>query len=61
MNHFGIFYGMTVLAWNLLKSLFRRDTLIYRCPECNLVIRKYDEKCFRCKEIIDWGGIDEQK
>lgn len=49
--------GVGVLAWSLLKALFNPDVEVYRCPECNLVIRKYTDPCIRCGTELDWKGI----
>ena len=37
----------------------------YKCPECGLIIAKYDREkmnfCPRCGQAIDWRGTYEEK
>ena len=57
MKKLAILHGAMRLGWLLIKSLFIRSTLIYRCPECNLVVRKATSTCVRCDTVLDWKGI----
>jgi len=60
MKKLAILSGSFILGCTLLKALFFRKTLIHRCPECNLVIRKNTLKCLRCDTLFDWSWfIDE--
>ena len=56
MNRLSIFYGAGVLAYKLIKSIFYKNTLIYRCPKCNLCIGKDLAKCYRCGQELDWSN-----
>ncbi|WOV92388.1 MAG: hypothetical protein R1F52_04505 [Candidatus Nitrosoabyssus spongiisocia] len=47
--------GALILGAVLLKAIFDPGTEIYRCPYCNLVIKKYTSACPRCKRMIGWG------
>jgi len=55
MKKIAILSGVFVLGCTLLKALFFRNTFIYRCPECNLVIRKNAFMCGRCDTLFDWS------
>lgn len=57
-NKFAIFNGALLLGWGLIKSLFVRDTHIYRCPKCNLVIKNKKSCCIRCGTLIDWKRME---
>jgi len=57
MKRFAIIYGMITLACALFKALFYRNTLIYRCPTCSLVMWKGTPECQRCETLIDWVKI----
>ena len=46
--------GAAILGGALLKALFDRNTNIYRCPHCNLVVRKETFQCPRCGTFLDW-------
>ena len=48
--------GAVILGVVLLKAIFDSDTKIYRCPYCNLVIRRNMTPCPRCRRPISWGG-----
>jgi rubrerythrin len=58
-NIIGTLKGMYALTYTLLKSLFNKNTLIYRCPTCDLVIKNTWDECPRCEEIFDWNGFVE--
>lgn len=45
-----IFKGMWWMFWSLLTW----KKVIYRCPDCLLVLRKNIEKCPRCGVEIKW-------
>jgi len=46
-----------ILGALLLKAIFEPNAHGYRCPECNLVIRKYANPCPRCRTELDWTGV----
>ena len=49
--------GAILLGAVLLKAIVDSDAKIYRCPYCNLVIRKNAHVCPRCGQQISWGGV----
>lgn len=49
-----IFIGMMILGLLHIKLLFNRNTTIYRCPTCNLVIWKDTNACPRCETNLEW-------
>lgn len=55
MNRFAILKGAMVLGITLMRSLFDRKILIYRCPDCNLVVRLGTKYCSRCGVVFDWS------
>ena len=46
--------GAIVLGYFLLKAIFDSDANVYRCPNCNLVVRQGATKCSRCKTPFEW-------
>lgn len=61
MKQLAIFRGAFILAITLFKSLVYRSTLIYRCPTCNLCLKRFDKICLRCDTELDWEMIDEEE
>ena len=55
MKELAIFRGAFILAITILKSLIYRSTLMYRCPSCSLVLKRFDNICPRCSTEIDWS------
>lgn len=49
--------GAVILGIALLKAIADSRAKIYRCPYCNLVIKKNQATCPRCRRSISWGGI----
>ena len=49
--------GVAILGGLILKALFNRNTRVYRCPTCGLVVRKQTVRCPRCGTFIDWRDI----
>ena len=47
--------GALILGGLLLKAIIDSDTNIYRCPHCNLVLRKNTLVCPRCKNSVGWA------
>lgn len=43
-----------VLGVGLLKAVFDPDEKIYRCPTCNIVIRKNIKICPNCRTQLEW-------
>ncbi|MCK4364845.1 MAG: hypothetical protein KAW45_02215 [Thermoplasmatales archaeon] len=58
LGKLAIISGAAILGGLLLKALFDRSTNIYRCPTCNLVVRKGVYRCPRCRTFLDWSTID---
>lgn len=52
-----IISGAAILGGLLLKAIFDKNTNIHRCPKCNLVIGKWQKRCPRCGQPIDWRGV----
>jgi len=52
-----IVLGAAILGGLLLKALFDKNTNIYRCPKCNLVVMKNARRCRRCGQGLDWTGV----
>jgi len=46
-----------ILGALLLKAIFDRNAHGYRCPRCNLIIRRYANPCPRCRTELDWRGV----
>ena len=46
-----------ILGALLLKAIFDRNAHGYRCPKCNLIIRKYANLYPRCRTELDWRGV----
>ena len=57
LGKLAIISGAAILGGLLLKALFDHNTNIHRCPRCNLVIGKWQNRCPRCGQPINWGGI----
>ena len=57
MKKLAIIYGAVQLGYVLIKSLFYHNTVIYRCPECSLVLKRNVVSCIRCGTVLDWGGV----
>jgi len=57
MRKLAILHGMFNLALVIFKSIFKRGVLIYKCPNCGLVLRKSNKSCMRCGILIDWSGF----
>ena len=49
-----IVFGALVLGVVLLKAIFDKDEKVYRCPVCNLTLKKGETPCPRCKTHIKW-------
>jgi len=60
LGEIAIISGAAILGYLLIKSLFKRDTLIYRCPTCNLVVMNSASQCRRCGTILNWNGVIEK-
>lgn len=58
MKRFAIFYGAARLGWLLIKASCLIDVIIYRCPDCNLVVKYKTPNCIRCDASLDWRGIE---
>lgn len=43
-----------ILGAVILKSAYDSNSKIYRCPYCNLVIKKGTISCPRCKREMGW-------
>jgi len=43
-----------LLGYLILKAIFDPETKIYRCPTCNLVVKKFSRQCLRCKTSLEW-------
>ena len=43
-----------LLGFAILKSIFEKTTVYFRCPFCNLVISQFVTKCDRCHSKIGW-------
>ena len=43
-----------ILGAVILKSIINSDTKIHRCPYCNLVLRKNQTPCPRCRNQVGW-------
>ena len=56
-NNGAIIIGALILGLLLLKSIADRQTQVYRCPICSLVIRKNTEACPRCYTVLSWQGV----
>ena len=52
-NPFAIILGALTLGGVCLKALFNRNTMIYRCPECDLVLRANSSVCPRCHTELE--------
>lgn len=48
LGEIAIISGAAILGATLVKALFKKDTLIYRCSTCNLVVMKGASRCRRC-------------
>jgi lipopolysaccharide biosynthesis regulator YciM len=49
--------GAVILGALLAKAIFDRNAHGYRCPRCNLTIRKYTNPCPRCHTELNWKGV----
>ena len=49
--------GAVILGIALLKAIVDSDTKIYRCPYCNLVVKRNMRVCPRCRNQISWGRV----
>lgn len=58
MRELAIVHGAMRLGWTLIKSIVIKDTLIYRCPDCWLVVKKKAPSCIRCGTLLDWKGVN---
>ena len=47
--------GAAILGVVLLKAILDPETKIYRCPNCNLVIKPNRRNCPRCKINLKWA------
>lgn len=50
--------GGLILLGIVLKAIFDPNENAYRCPTCNLVLKKNQTPCPRCHTVIDWSGLD---
>ena len=57
-DKFAIASGSVILGMLLFKAIFDRDTRLYRCPTCNLVILRDSKRCPRCKTELTWYGVE---
>ena len=56
-NNGAVVVGALILGFLLLKSIVDRQTQIYRCPTCGLVIQKNTQTCPRCYTELNWLGV----
>lgn len=56
-NNGAVVVGALILGFLLLKSIVDRQTQIYRCPSCGLVIQRNTPICPRCYTELDWLGV----
>jgi len=56
-NNGAIVAGALILGFLLLKSIVDRQTQIYRCPTCSLVIQRNTQTCPRCYTVLNWLGV----
>lgn len=54
IKNIAIIGGAAIFGAILFKALFDRGTKIYRCPVCNLVVRKNTPVCPRCGSHLRW-------
>lgn len=50
----GTVKGMEALGETLIKSIFSGNRLIYRCSNCNLVLKTTWIECPRCGTHLNW-------
>jgi len=48
-------YDLGYLFYKLLSNL-GRDTLLYRCGNCNAILKPKQKVCSRCDYGIIWSG-----